>query len=214
MKTVFLHGLGQGPSSWDGVVRAMDLGTDALCPDLLGWLRGQEVTYSNLYRALEQYCGELEGPVNLCGLSLGGELALEYAAGHPEKVNALALIAVQYVVPKGLLRLQNGIFRLMPASSFREMGLSKEGVLRLTNSMLDLDFRQALGKVRCPALAVCGEKDKANRTAARELSGKLPNARLAIIPGAGHEVNVDQPDALGAELKGFFESPPPGGERT
>ena len=59
MKTVFLHGLGQGPSSWDGVVRAMDLEDEALCPDPFGWLRGQEITYPNLCRALEGYCGEL-----------------------------------------------------------------------------------------------------------------------------------------------------------
>ena len=48
------------------------------------------------------------------------------------------------------------------------------------------------------------ELDKANQAAARELSGKIPNARLAIIPGAGHEVNIDQPAALGAELVHFF----------
>lgn len=90
MKHVFLHGLGQDPASWDEVVRAMGLGDEALCPGLLSWLRGREIAYSNLYKALEEYCGTLERPLNLCGLSLGGELALEYAIKHPERVNACA----------------------------------------------------------------------------------------------------------------------------
>ena len=204
MKHVFLHGLGQDPASWDEVVRAMGLGDEALRPGLLGWLRGREIAYSNLYKALEEYCGTLDRPLNLCGMSLGGELALEYAIKHPERVNALALIGTQCASPKGLLRLQSLLFRLMPASSFRGMGLPKGDVIRLTGSMMDLDFRQALGKLRCPVLAVCGERDKANRAAARELREKVPNARLAVIPGAGHEVNVDQPAVLGAELARFF----------
>ena len=33
---------------------------------------GREIAYSNLYKALEEYCGTLERPLNLCGLSLGG----------------------------------------------------------------------------------------------------------------------------------------------
>ena len=48
------------------------------------------------------------------------------------------------------------------------------------------------------------EQCPACRAAARELREKIPNARLAVIPGAGHEVNVDQPAVLGAELARFF----------
>ena len=42
----------------------------------------------------------------MCGLSLGGILALQYAIEHPEHIHALALIGTQYTMPKTLLRIQ------------------------------------------------------------------------------------------------------------
>ena len=110
-------------------------------------MRGGTATYQAIYQAFARYGEGLGAPLRLCGLSLGGILALQYAAEHPERVRALALIGTQFVMPKGLLKLQNGIFRLMPNGVFRQMGLPKGDVIDLTNSMLDLDFREALGQV-------------------------------------------------------------------
>ena len=107
-------------------------------------------------------------------------------------------------MPKGLLRFQNAVFRLMPQRAFQEMGLSKRDVIGLTRSMLDLDFREDLGKVSCPVLVLCGERDKANRKAARGLQAGIPGAELAWIPGAGHEANLDAPEALAEALRDFF----------
>ena len=70
--------------------------------------------------------------------------------------------------------------------------------------MLDLDFREDLGKVSCPVLVLCGERDKANRKAARGLQAGIPGAELAWIPGAGHEANLDAPEALAEALRDFF----------
>ena len=67
--------------------------------------------------------------------------------------------------------------------------------------MLDLDFREDLGKVSCPVLVLCGERDKANRKAARGLQAGIPGAELAWIPGAGHEANLDAPEALAEVLR-------------
>ena len=83
MPIVFLHGLGQKPGDWDPVINRLDKGSRALCPDLYALEREGE-DYPALYGALERYCDGLEGPLDLCGLSLGGVLALQYAAEHPE----------------------------------------------------------------------------------------------------------------------------------
>lgn len=202
MTTVLLHGLGQGPESWAPVARELE--GDVLRPDLFAPVRGGTADYRAVYRAFAGYCGELEGPLRLCGLSLGGMLALQYAAERPERVEALALIGTQYVMPKGLLRLQNAVFRLLPGRAFRGLGLSKEDVLSLTNSMLDLDFREDLGTISCPVLVLCGERDRANRKAALGLREGIPGAELGWIPGAGHEVNADAPEALAEALRRFF----------
>lgn len=204
MATILLHGLGQGPESWEAVARGLE--GEVLCPDLFAPVRGGTAAYPGIYRAFAGFCGGLGGPLRLCGLSLGGVLALQYAAEHPERVEALALVGTPYVMPKGLLRFQNAVFRLLPGGAFRQMGLSKRDVMGLTRSMMDLDFREELRKISCPVLVLCGERDRANRKAALGLQRALSRAELAWIPQAGHEANTDAPDALAEALRRFFRA--------
>lgn len=202
MPLIFLHGLGQTPDSWRAAARALE--ADALCPDLFAAVRAGEVSYRALYRGFARFCEEYGAPLHLCGLSLGGVLALQYAVDHPERMGSLVLIGTPYVMPKRLLKVQNLVFRFLPERSFRQMGLPKRDVIALTRSMMDLDFREDLGQVECPTLVLCGERDGANRKAADGLRQHLPDAELAWIPGAGHEANVDAPDALAAVLAAFY----------
>lgn len=205
MKLLFLHGLGQGPDSWNGVLNALGSDTDAACPDLFR-LCSEGPDYPSLYAALEGCIEDLLEPVVLCGLSLGAVLALDYATRRPEKVAGLVLIAPQYKMPRGLLRLQNIIFRLMPERAFAGARMGKRDTIRLTTTMTELDFRQQLGRVACPVLVLTGEKDAANRKAAGELAKLLPDAIAREIPGAGHEVNIDAPGELAAAIRGVAEN--------
>ena len=198
MKYIFLHGLGQVPSDWETTIKRLDFGLDVDCPDLSDWLSGKEASYFNLYRALESYCEQQEGPLHLCGLSLGGILALHYALEHAEKVASLVLIGTQYIMPKRLLKFQNMIFHLMPNRSFRKMGFGKKDFISLSKSMMDLD------KINCRVLVLCGEKDKANMSAAIELKQQINHAELELISHAGHEINKDNPVELGKILSNFY----------
>lgn len=202
MSFILLHGLGQGPSSWDAAAAALD--AEVLCPALLTPSPGGTVTYSSLCRDFARYCGGLEEPLHLCGLSLGGIAALQYALEHPDRVGSLVLIGVPYAMPKGLLTVQNLLFRLLPGGAFRQMGLTKGQIIGLTRSMMDLDFRKDLGRIACPALVLCGERDRANRKAAVSLQKGIPGSALRWVPGAGHEVNVDAPEALAGILSEFW----------
>lgn len=206
MKYILLHGLGQTPSSWKNTVQAMHHQSDILCPDLSEWLHHAEPCYASLYGALEKYCGQFDEPINLCGLSLGGVLALNYAAAHSGKVDALVLIGTQVSMPKNMLKFQNMLFRLMPRSAFGKMGFDKKGVISLCKSMMDLDFRQGLKQIDCRTLVLCGEKDTANKRASLELKERIQNAQFLMIPNAGHEVNIDAPAALGERLNIFFHA--------
>ena len=203
MKWIFLHGLGQGPESWTGCLDALSPDGDATCPDLFGLCGNAPLVYQNLYAAFEQYMEARPGPAGLCGLSLGAVLALDYAIRHPHKVGVLVLIAPQYKMPRTLLRMQNLVFRFMPERAFAQSGVGKEGLIRLTASMMPLDFRDGLARVSCPALILLGEKDAANRKAAKELVGLLSHGTLRVIPGAGHEVNLEAPRELAAAVRNF-----------
>ena len=107
-------------------------------------------------------------------------------------------------MPKGLLALQNLLFRVMPAENFRKMGLEKQSAIQLCASMAELDLRPVLEQVGCPALVLCGERDRANRRAAEELGRLLPRAELRLIAEGGHEANRDAPEALSVLLTGFY----------
>lgn len=175
-----------------------------MCPNLAELVQGNEVTYKNIYAAFSDFCNKIEGSIDLCGLSPGGVLALNYAVDYPKKVNSLVLIATQYKMPKKLLRFQNLLFRFMPKAMFQQMGFAKNDFLQLCRTMMELDFSRDLSKIKCPALVICGEKDSANKSASAELADQLKNAELHVMIGAGHEVNTEAPGELAEVKKEFY----------
>ena len=58
--------------------------------------------YPALYNAFAQFCDSLEELIVLCGIFLGGVLAL-YFIEHPDYICAVVLIASQYKMPKRIL---------------------------------------------------------------------------------------------------------------
>lgn len=205
MHPVFLHGLGQTCANWENVIAQLQLDGSSTCPDLIGICKTEEATYKKLYEGFSRICSEIDEPIDLCGLSLGGVLALNYAIEHPEKVNSLVLIATQYKMPKGLLKLQNILFRFMPKSMFQSTGFGKKEFIRLCKTMMKLDFSSSIQKVSCPALVVCGERDSVNKKASEELAGFLKDAELQIVSGSGHEVNIEAPEKLAELLCVFYK---------
>ena len=204
MKQIYLHGLGQNPDSWSKVIEQLEAAEHSMCPDLSELVQGQDTTYQNLYAAFSAMCDEIEEDICLCGLSLGGVLALNYAIEHPEKIKGLVLIATQYKMPKKLLRVQNAIFRFMPKSMFQQTGFGKSDFLKLCNTMMELDFSDSIYNISCPALVIYGEKDHANKNASIELANMLIDAELQVFNGVGHEINIEAPDKLEETLRVFF----------
>lgn len=204
MKTILLHGLGQTSSSWNATINTMGKSEDILCPNLFDWFGDKEVCYQALYFAFSEYCKQFSEPINICGLSLGGILALQYGIENPGKINSLALVATQYTMPKKLLRFQNLLFRFMPKRAFQSIGLGKMEFINLSKSMIHLDFQKDLNLINRPVIVICGEKDTANKQASVQLQSQLPQAELLVIKNSGHEVNIDAPEDLGKALSKFF----------
>ena len=136
----------------------------AVCAD------GGELTYTGLRTGFEKRYADVKEAFRICGLSLGAVLALDYAIHHKEKVDSLILIGAQYKTPALLIDFQNLIFRCMPEKAFSDMGVSKQDMIRLCRSMRSLDFTSGLREVGCPVKILCGEKDRANLKASKQLS--------------------------------------------
>ena len=201
MKYIFLHGMGQNASSWDKTISFLPDNIETVCLELSDFFTKGNCYYDKIYSAFCDYCNKFSDPLNLCGLSLGAVLALNYAIDFPQRVMSLVLIAPQYDMPKFLLKIQNVLFKFMPESQFKDIGFCKKDFITLTNSMADLDFTRELDRVKCPVLVMCGEKDKVNKKAAINLTGKLTNAKFVTIDHSGHEVNMDNPEGLAKAIE-------------
>jgi pimeloyl-ACP methyl ester carboxylesterase len=62
-----------------------------------------------------------------------------------------------------------------------------------------------LREVRCPVLLLNGRFDQF-RLGTRAFLHVCPQARVEIIPGAGHLANLDQPEAFAEALLRFADS--------
>lgn len=204
MKQILIHGLGQAASSWEEVISRLNLADHAICPDLAELVNGKEVTYGSLYSSFSTMCDGMDEPLHLCGLSLGGVLALHYAIDHPGKVKSLVLIATQYVMPKRLLKFQNAVFRCMPNSMVQKTGFKREDFLNLSRTMMSLNFSDSVHKITCSTLILYGAKDKANKSASIKLANEITNAELRVLAGVGHEVNTEAPEQLSEILRLFY----------
>lgn len=57
-----------------------------------------------------------------------------------------------------------------------------------------------LGELTMPTAVVAGERDAKFRALGERLVEGLPDARLVVVPGAGHAVHLEAPDAVAAAL--------------
>ena len=78
MPILLMHGLGQTADSWQETLLAAGSPLDVHCPELGDLITEHPACYSDLYRSFCQLCDGLSWPLDLCGLSLGGVLALQY----------------------------------------------------------------------------------------------------------------------------------------
>ena len=201
---IFVHGSGHKATSWEKTISYMTNNEDIVCPNLSSILEGKEASYENLYSSFVKYCNEFDGQIHLCGLSLGGILALNFALDLPQKVKTLVLIGTPYKVPKVAFSFQNIIFRFLPKSIFETMAFDKKNTFALGDTMKNLDFSDRVKNIKCPTLILCGKKDSANMKSADYLSQSIRSAELKIIENTGHVVNEENPKALADILNEYY----------
>jgi 2-succinyl-6-hydroxy-2,4-cyclohexadiene-1-carboxylate synthase len=68
-------------------------------------------------------------------------------------------------------------------------------------------FWDRLAAITCPVLVVAGAEDERYVAFAGRLASELPHARVAIVPGAGHAVHLERPEAFAALLAAHLSGP-------
>jgi pimeloyl-ACP methyl ester carboxylesterase len=83
--------------------------------------------------------------------------------------------------------------------------MSTEDFCAAARACLEHDALDRLGVIAAPTLVIAGEDDLVTPPRfARELAGRIPSARLELLPGYAHQSFMEVPDRVNAVLDGFF----------
>lgn len=191
-----------------------------------------KINLSAWVKDIDALIAPLEQPVHLVGLSMGGIQAMAYAARHPHKVRSLVLAntfasldqdaaenkirsiheaigtqgmdqyAEQYLLDTLTTEIDPQVrTRLRTAIS----GVTADDYLRSSEATFRANLVSQLTAITAPTLVMIGDGDKKTPLPLSEtLVEHIPDARLAIVPGAGHLSNIDAPDAFNDLLLGFI----------
>ena len=93
------------------------------------------------------------------------------------------------------------------AEASRSMArISPEGFRAAVECLPSHDLRRRLGELQLPCLVMVGDLDlETPPSYARYLTDHIAGARLAVIEGAGHLVNLERPGAVNERLRSFLQ---------
>lgn len=165
----------------------------------------------------------------LVGCSLGGVVAFELWKGNPERFDAMLVLGSFARYPNGQ-RYADGIasaaraagsMRVFAERRAANLGLPPERLketieqmacksvpcyLAATQATWTGDYRSLLPTINVPVLVAYGERDAiAPRALSEEIAAGVGAARLAMIPGAGHVANADNPGEFNRLLLAFLD---------
>ncbi|TVQ21315.1 MAG: alpha/beta hydrolase [Spirochaetaceae bacterium] len=81
-----------------------------------------------------------------------------------------------------------------------------EGFARLCDAFLGLDVTDELSRIKCPTLILVAENDiLKTRAYSQRMKDNIPGAELEVIPGAGHAVVIENPEACAERTQAFLD---------
>lgn len=77
----------------------------------------------------------------------------------------------------------------------------------MLKAFADADLRPVLPSIAVPTLLIYGAEDvRAPRSVAEALHAGIRGSRLTFVPAAGHDVNLEAPEAYDASVRAFLQS--------
>jgi pimeloyl-ACP methyl ester carboxylesterase len=152
---------------------------------------------------------------HVMGHSMGGLVAGGLAADHPERVDRLVLVDAGFVSldPHWRHRI-TGPLKTMPWTSPSLLPVLLRDVVRsgpvrmalATAETLRQDWGHKLPAITAPTLVVWGERDRiCNPRIGEQLAAIIPDARLVVIKGAGHNPMWEKQAAFDREVLPFLQ---------
>lgn len=173
------------------------------------------------------------GRPHVLGLSFGGGLALELYRRHPSVPRTLVLASayagwagslppdeLERALRKAMLPPEQWVRGYLPGffagsappelvEEVTAMMLDTRpaGMLPMLRGFAEADLRDVLSRVAVPTLLLYGDADQRSPLrVAEDLHARIPGSELVVVPGVGHDSNMEAPDAFNAEVRRFLRA--------
>jgi pimeloyl-ACP methyl ester carboxylesterase len=223
---LYLHGSGYTQDSFQAQVQAFP-GSDAL--SLPGHPSGEALgSVAECADWLARYVDwKRNDRAVVAGNSLGGAIALQWALDRPDQAAGLILIGTG-----ARLRVSPEIFEMLdqnwPAciDTFAEWAVASTAPTQVRERVKawhhrvgrdstrtdyaacnDFDVMDRIADIRVPALVVVGGEDQMTPPKYSVfLHERLEGSTLVVVPGAGHVVMAEKPEAVNPAISAFLSS--------
>ncbi|MFA1544129.1 3-oxoadipate enol-lactonase [Actinomadura monticuli] len=163
------------------------------------------------------------------GVSLGGAVGTALALAAPHRVASLVLVCTspRFGDPaawrdRAALVRREGVGPVAGSAAGRWFtpafedaeayvamlrATDPEGYAACCDALAGFDATARLGGISAPTLVIAGERDVPTppRGHADRLAAGIPDARLAVVEGAGHLANAERPDAVTREITAHLD---------
>ena len=230
---VFLHGVGSDKSVWQPQLEYFGRTRRAIAFDYPGYGESDPVIRGT---TRDDYAGLLLAAMHelrvhqahICGLSLGGVVAIAMHRMAPLRCASLILADTFAVHPEGRAIYERSI---TASENLRAMAEARVDILlaqpaspRVRREVVETmaridpaaycigaqavwlaDQRDRAQQVRVPTLILCGDQDLVTPPElSNDLLDLVPEARLQLILGAGHISNLERADEFNAAVEEFL----------
>ena len=236
---VLLHGLGSSTEDWEYQIPEFSKKFTVVALDFRGFGKSDRsaASYSipELSGDLAKFL-EVQGITKafLVGISMGGMVALECAATHPERIagvvatNSLPELKFEnfyvrfkfwqriFIVKTFGLKYFGGVCAkaLFPKPQHEELRRKFSSrmirndtkiYLSMLESFVEWSIFPKLSQIRCPTLIIGSDADYTTQEYKESYAAKIPLGRTVLITDSGHGTPFDQPHIFNETVAKFVE---------
>ncbi|SNX62603.1 pimeloyl-ACP methyl ester carboxylesterase [Streptomyces sp. TLI_55] len=235
---VLIHGHPFDHTMWTPQIEAFADDRRVIAPDLRGYGASPVLPgvteFADFARDVAALLDDLGmGAAVLAGLSMGGQIVMDFHRQYPDRVRGLVLADTFPApeTPEGA-RARNAMADRLLREGMR--GYADEVLEKMVAPYADArvkahvhsmmtatspegaaaalraraarpDYRELLARVRVPALVVVGTDDEYTPVSdAEAMHAALPDAELLVVAGAAHMPNLERPEEFNAALGAFL----------
>ncbi len=157
---------------------------------------------------------------------MGGGIVQTLALSHPEMVKGIVLVGtgarlkVLPMILNGIKDDFEGTVRRVSQFAYSQKAsptLIERGVVEMLQSRPEVlygdylacdrfDLMNEIEKIALPTLILCGEDDQLTPPKYSQfLQSRIRGSKMEILPGAGHMVMMEVPEAFNERIRGFIK---------